>query len=79
MGVAGTHLLASKFSDNYLWDAAAQEIKYSGSVFNIKLPTEGLLYKTAGQGIFDTQSGKLRKQVGIDYLDKDELCEYFAP
>ena len=74
-----SRVLASNFSDNYVWDAVAQEIKYSGSVFNIKLPTEGLLYKIAGQGIFDTQSGELRKQVGADYLDKDALCEYFAP
>ncbi len=72
-------VLASKFSNTYLWDAITQETKYTGSVFNTNLPQEGILFKASGQAVFDGQTGELRKRVGADYLDLDAVCAYLAP
>jgi len=72
-----TRVLSSPYSEVYDWDAVAMEMKYSGVIFNIHLPEGRIVLKEAGTGIFNA-SEELIKRAGIELVDTDAMCRYFA-
>ncbi len=73
-----TKMLASKFSNTYVWDAVTLETKVTGLPFNIHLPDGGLAFKASGQAIFNSADVMI-KRVGADYIDQEAVCNYLAP
>ncbi len=71
-------MLASKFSNTYVWDAVTLETKVTGLPFNIHLPGGGLAFKAAGQAIFDG-ADEMIKRAGAEYIDQEAVCKYLAP
>ncbi len=73
-------VLAHSYSLNWKWNAATDDLKFSGSVFNVHLPQTGLVFKSSGMGIFDDPNAPDPfKRAGLEYFDIATACEYLAP
>ena len=70
------NVVTAKYSINAQFNLVTGKDKFMGTIWNLQLPGEGNVFHIAGAEFY--QDGEFVRSAGLEHVDFEAICRYFA-